>query len=283
MARSTSEIAQQMLDAKAADSNLSGLTSTSQTSIWRLWIFIVAACHNVLEQLLDLFRTEIETTVENNYVGTPKWIRQKCLEFQYSAVNPQVLEITDNTKIAFPVIDPSLRIVTRASVTTDQNKIVKIKVAKGEPPTQLVGAEPVALQAYFSELVPAGVYWELINAVSDKLYIEGTVYYDGMYAATIETIVPKAIKTYLSNIDFDGEIKISDLEGAIRNATGVKDIKLKNVWLRANSIPLANGFKMVDNYTLVIISAVPFAGYAIEEDTVVPPSTWSDKITYTIL
>ena len=281
MARSISTIAQQMLDAKAADSNLAGLTSTSQTSIWRLWIFIVAACINVFEQLIDIFKVEIETTVENNYVGTPKWIRQKCLEFQYSAANPQVLEITNNTKIAFPVIDPSLRIVTRASVSTDFNKKVTIKVAKGEPPTQLTGAEPVALQAYFSELVPAGVYWEIVNAVSDKLYIEGEVFYDGMYSATIGTIVPDAINAYLSSIDFDGLIKVSDLENAIRSATGVIDIKLENVWLRANSIPLANGFKLIDAFTLVIISATPFAGYAVEEDTV--GETWADKITYTVV
>jgi hypothetical protein len=281
MARSIQDIAQQMLDAKAEDSNLSGLTSTSQTSIWRLWIFIVAAAYNVFEQLMDLFKVEIETTVENNYVGTPKWIRQKCLEFQYSAVNPQVLEITDNTKIAFPVIDTSLRIVTRASVTTDLNKIVKIKVAKGEQPTQLVGAEPVALQAYLSELVPAGVYWELINAVSDKLFIEGEVFYDGQYSATIQANVEAGINAYLAGIDFDGLIKIVDLETSIRQVTGVKDLKLKNVWLRANSIPLSNGFKMIDTFTLVIISAVPYAGYAVEETT--EDETWEDKITYTIL
>lgn len=281
MARSIQDIAQQMLDAKAEDSNLSGLTSTSQTSIWRLWIFIVAAAYNVFEQLMDLFKVEIETTVENNYVGTPKWIRQKCLEFQYSAVNPQVLEITDNTKIAYPVIDTSLRIVTRASVTTDLNKIVKIKVAKGEQPTQLVGAEPVALQAYLSELVPAGVYWELINAVSDKLFIEGEVFYDGQYSATIQANVEAGINAYLAGIDFDGLIKIVDLETSIRQVTGVKDLKLKNVWLRANSIPLSNGFKMIDTFTLVIISAVPYAGYAVEETT--EDETWEDKITYTIL
>lgn len=281
MARSIEDIAAQMIAAKEADSNLSGLTSTKQTSIWRLWIFIVAACINVFEQMIDLFKIEIETTVENNYVGTPKWIRQKCLEFQYSPSNPQVLEITDNTKIAYPVIDESLRIVTRASVYTDLNKIVKIKVAKGEPPTQLVGAEPVALAAYFSELVPAGVYWELINAVSDKLYIKGEVFYDGMYSATIQSIVEGAINTYLSNIDFDGQIKISDLEGAIRNATGVLDLKLEDVFLRANSVAFSNGFKMIDAYTLKIISAVPYAGYAIEETTAT--KTWADTITYTIL
>lgn len=281
MARSIAEIAAQMIAAKEADSNLSGLTSTSQTSIWRLWIFIQATAINIQEQLQDIFKTEIETTVENNYVGTPKWIRTKCLEFQYSATVPQVLEITNNTKIAFPVIDPSLRIITRASVSTDLNKVVNIKVAKGEPPTQLVGAEPVALQAYFSELVPAGVYWQLINAVSDKLYLEGDVYYDGMYSATIATIVPDAINAYLAGIDFDAQIKVIDLEKAIRNATGVKDIKLKNIWLRANSVPLANGFKLVDDYTLRIISIVPYAGYAIEEDTA--GETWTDKLTYTIL
>ena len=68
---------------------------------------------------------------------------------------------------------------------------------------------------------------------------------------------------------------------AIRSATGVIDIKLENVWLRANSIPLANGFKLIDACTLVIISATPFAGYAVEEDTV--GETWADKITYTVV
>ena len=151
----------------------------------------------------------------------------KCLEFQYSAINPQSLEITDNIKIAYPVIDTSLRIITRASVYTDLNKDVVIKVAKSEPPTQLSALEEAALEAYFKELKPAGITWSLVNAVSDKLFIEGEVFYDGMYSATIGDIVPDAINSYLSTIDFDAQIKVSDLEHAIRSATGVKDIKLK--------------------------------------------------------
>jgi len=281
MARSIQEIAQQMIDAKQADANLAGLTSTSQTSIWRLWIFIVATAINIQEQLQDIFKTEIEGIVENNYVGAPKWIRQKCLEFQYSSINPQILVITDNIKIAYPIIDTALRIITRASVSTDLNKNVVIKVAKSEPPTQLSAPEETALEAYFKEIKPAGITWNLVNAVSDKLFIEGEVFYDGMYSATIGDIVPNAINSYLSTIDFDAQIKISDLDHAIRSATGVKDIKLKNIWLRKNSIPLANAFKLIDDYTLVIISIVPYAGYAIEENTA--GQTWADKITYTIL
>ena len=281
MARSIQTIAQQMLDAKAADSNLSGLNSTSQTSIWRLWIFIVAACINVYEQLQDVFKAEIETIIENNYVGTPKWIRTKILEFQYSATDPQVLEVTDDTKIAYPVIDPALRIVTRCSVATDFNKIVNIKVAKNEPPEQLTGIEPIALQAYYSELNPAGVYWNLINAVSDKLYIAGDVFYDGQYSATIQTNVEAAINAYLTGIDFDGQIKVIDLEYSIRSVVGVSDIKLQDIWVRRDSIALGSGFKLVDNYTLAITSIVPYAGYAVEEDTV--GSTWADTITYNII
>ena len=48
-----------------------------------------------------------------------------------------------------------------------------------------------------------------------------------------------------------------------------------------NSIPIANAFKLIDDYTLVIISIVPYAGYAVEENTA--GETWADKITYTIL
>lgn len=279
MSRSIAEIQQTMLDAKASDSNLSGLTSNSQTSIWRLFIFIVAACINVFEQLIDIFKTEIETTVTNNYVGTAKWIRTKCLEFQYSSSVFQILEIDEETsKISYPVIDTTLRIVTRSSVSTDINKVVNIKVAKLEPPQQLTIPENAALTGYLAELMPAGVRWNLINAVSDKLYIEGNVYFDGQYAAVIQTNTEASINGYLSSIGFDGQIKIVDLETAIRATVGVSDIKLKNVWLRPDSTPLINAFKLVDTFTLKTISAVPYAGYAVQEDTI--NKTWADEISY---
>lgn len=282
MARTVAQIQTQMIAEKEAQSALSGLTSTSQTAIWRLFIYIQAVSINVFEQLMDLFKTEIEGIVENNYVGTPKWISTQCFKFQYDATTPQILELdTTETKLVYPTVDATLRIVTRASVNVDLNKNVNIKVAKSEPPEQLAAGEETALNAYLLEMMPAGVTYTVVNEVSDKLYIAGTIYYNGQYASTIDTDVPAAINAYLANIPFDGVLRVSELEQAIKTATGVIDLNLSDVWVRADSIPIANATKLIDAETLQIISTTFSAGYAVEEDTAT--YTWADKINYQIV
>jgi hypothetical protein len=281
MARSVTEIYNQIIAEKASYTELNDLNSNSQTAIWRLFCYIIAAAINVFEQLQDVFKTEIEGIVLNNYIGTAKWIKTKCDEFQYNATTPQLLELNEsNTKIGYATVNENLRIITRCAVATDINKIVNIKVAKSEPPTTLSAPEETALEAYLLELIPAGVNYNVVNVTSDKLYLAGTIYYDGQYSSTIQDAVELSINNYLANLDFNGSIKVVDIQIAIRNTLGVKDIDITDIWLRANSLPLANGFKMVDNGTLSIIALTPVSGYAIEETTA--SNTWADKLTYTI-
>jgi hypothetical protein len=282
MARTIKEIYNQMLASKNAESSLSGLNSNSQTAIYNLWLYIVAAATNITEQLNDAFKSDVETIVKNNYVGTPKWIKSMVFSFQYDAASPQILVYDEDTfKVNYSVVNPDLRIITRCAVSADLNKNVNIKVARLEPPAQLASGEDTALQAYLTEIMPAGITFSVINSPSDKLYIAGTVYYDGAYSGTIQDNVELAINNYLANIDFDGAIKIIDLQIAIRNVAGVSDLDLDDVWLRTDSLPLANGFKMIEDSTLKILSAVPNAGYAVEEDT--SGETWADKINYVMI
>jgi hypothetical protein len=282
MARTVEEIKAQAIAAKEADPNLTGLSSDSMVALWNLLFYIPALMIQLFEQILDIFKVDIEKTVENNYVGTEKWIRLKSLEFQYSSTVPQILEINPDTyKISYPVVDPSLRIISRVTAETDFNKVVNIKVAKNEPPVQLAGPEETAYKDYLKELQPAGVEYNVINAVSDKLYLEMEVFYNGQYIAVIQDNVEAAINAYLAGIDFNGKIQVIEIEKAIKAVAGVVDLKVKNIWLRANAIPLVNAFKLVDNFAVVLISAVPYSGYSIEETTA--SNTWGDKITYTIM
>lgn len=282
MARTVQEIKAQAIAAKEADPNLTGLSSDSMVALWNLLFYIPALMIQLFEQILDIFKVDIEKTVENNYVGTEKWIRLKSLEFQYSSTVPQILEINPDTyKISYPVVDPSLRIISRVTAETDFNKVVNIKVAKNEPPVQLAGPEETAYKDYLKELQPAGVEYNVINAVSDKLYLEMEVFYNGQYIAVIQDNVEAAINAYLAGIDFNGKIQVIEIEKAIKAVAGVVDLKVKNIWLRANAIPLVNAFKLVDNFAVVLISAVPYSGYSIEETTA--SNTWGDKITYTIM
>ena len=115
MARTVNEIKAQMIAEKQAQSSLNALTSTSQTAFWNLYIYLVAVAINIFEQIMDLFKVDIEAIAAKSYPDSRQWIQAKVFEFQYSATNPQYVEMQSDFSLAYPVIDPSLRIVTRLS------------------------------------------------------------------------------------------------------------------------------------------------------------------------
>lgn len=283
MARTVVQIQQQMLDEKASQTALSGLTSTSQTAIWRLFIYVISVGINIFEQLQDLFKNEIETIVTNNYIGSSLWWKTITFNFQYHATIPQVLQINETAmKIAYQTLDTTKRIVTRASIKTDLNRVVNIKVAKSDPPAPLSAPEAASLLGYLTLQRPDGITFNLINATADKLYLAGTIFYDGQYASVIKENVKTALNAYLTDTNnFDGTIKVIDIEVLIRSVTGVSDVQLTDVWIRPDTTPIANSIKMVENSTLMITKSIPYAGYAVEESGA--GNTWTDKLIYTVL
>ncbi len=107
MARTVNEIKAQMLAEKQAQSSLNALTSTSQTAFWNLYIYLVAVAINIFEQIMDLFKVDIEAVAAKSYPGSAKWIQSKVFEFQYSATTPQYVEMQSDFSLAYPIIDSS--------------------------------------------------------------------------------------------------------------------------------------------------------------------------------
>ena len=284
MARSINTIKQQMLDAKAADSNLNGLTSNSKTAIWLLWCYIVAACINIFEQLLDAYKIEIENIADTAIPGTNKWVQDRTFRFQYDSTIPQILEVNDDLTLSYPIVDDTKKIVKRCSVTTGTNKIVSIKVAKAtsatdDTPTQLNTPEYNSLVGYWELVGFAGVTYNVINKVSDKISITATLYYQGQYASTVQNDVENAIKNYMASIPFDGKFRVSQLEDTIQSVVGVNDYKIEKITGRDNNTVYASATKVYDLSTGInILSYQMVAGYCVEEDTV--NYTFADTITY---
>jgi hypothetical protein len=284
MARSINTIAQQMIDAKNADSNLSGLTSNSKVAIWYLWIYIVASCVNVLEQLMDLFRVEIEDVADKGIPGTPQWAKDRTLKFQYDATVPQVLAVNDDMTISYAEVDTTKRVVTRCSVTTGSSKIVSIKVAKAtsatdDTPVQLTTPEYNSLVSYWDLIGFAGITYLVRNLASDKISITATIYYNGQYSATIANDVKTAIKQYFAAIPFDGKLRVSKLFDAIQDVTGVNDLKIEQVTGRDDLTAYGSAVKIYDLATSVnLVSYQLVAGYCVEETT--PNYTFDDLLTF---
>jgi hypothetical protein len=272
MARTIAVIAQTMIDAKTAESNLNGLTSTSQTSTWRLWIFIVATAINILEQFQDVFRTEMEALSSALKPGTPQWVQDRTFKFQYDATTPQVVTIVDAT-IVYPVENDALKIVTRCSVNTGANKVVNIKVAKNTSPTNtapiaLSAPEASALLSYWGLIGFAGITYNIINKDADKIGIVADIYYNGQYSSTIQADTILALNNYLASIPFDGNVSVLGIEDALQNVLGISDFKLNTLSGRADVTPFASRVKFYDLATSVNLRKYQTnAGYCVEETT----------------
>lgn len=278
MARTIQQIQQQIYNAKNADTNLNGLTSTSQVAVWRLWVYITALAINLFEQLQDLFKTEMETIATQARPGTEAWWQYEIFKFQYSATIPQVLTFVDFAPV-YTTIDDNLKIVTRCSVNTDPNKVVSIKVAKNDPPEPLTLTEYNSLDGYIQAIRFAGVDYNLISADSDKVMVAADVYVDAQYFSTIQTLVEAALSNYLANVPFNGVIKVSAIEDAIQSVTGVTDIKITTVKARRDTVLIANANIVYDLSTGVNNRTYSsYAGYLVGEDTA--GYTFADTINY---
>lgn len=277
MARSVNEIQQSIINLVQATPELAEASSTSKRAIWRLWTYVVAVTINLYEQLQDLFRTEVESIVALSAPQTPQWVQDRVFRFQYSATDPQVVQLIDLVP-QYPVVNPALNIVTRCSVKTNLSGRVNIKVAKSEPPEPLITAEVDALQSYINVIGVAGINYAVVSSESDKLFIEADIFYIGSYSAVISANVIATVDTYLSTLPFDGSMKLLDLEIAIRNTVGVNDVLFRNIKARKDTTALSGATSLVLNNTVISRQWPTVSGYIVGETT--SGSTLADTLTF---
>ena len=255
--------------------------NTSKRAIWRQWTFNIAVSISLCEQQIDVLQAQIDAVVAKAPAATSAWIQDKVLNyFQFDPNVPQVVKLVDFVP-KYPIEDPSLRIITRCSVVTSSSYIVDVKVAKQNPPVQLSVNEYNALDTFLKTIGIAGVDYNVINRVSDKIYIEGQVKYFGSYSAVIKTNVISAINNYLASIPFNGILKVIDIEKTIRNVEGVDDVLLKNVRVREDGTLLPSATYLINNFTLVQSAYPTVSGYIVEETTA--GNTFTTTITTTAI
>lgn len=278
MARSIAQIQAEMDNEQALQTGLSGLNSPSQTAIYTLWKYIISSSIWAHEKLWDIFKAELEEIVTNAPVGTDGWVQAQALKFQYSAIDPQVISLV-NFVPTYSIVDEDLRIITRCSVKTLPSKVVSIKVAKSDPPSALSSTELSSFRGYLDDISFAGVQYNAVSLASDKLYLDAEVFYNGQYSTVISDNVISAINEYLSNIPFDGYVRVSALYDAIQNVEGVTDVIINDMAIRADATAFGSKTYLVQNNATIFNKYPTFAGYVVEETTV--SNTFVDKLTFT--
>lgn len=253
MARSIDTIYSIIIAQKETTAELSGLTSSSSTAIWRLWAHITAAVIYTLEVLYDTFRSEITTLLETLKPGTLLWYQAMCKAFQYGDA------LTWNNGYSYAEIDEASQIIDQCSVTEGNGGLV-IKIAtdvSGEL-QQLSEAQEDAFAEYVAQMKYAGTRVSIVNSAANKLHVAAQVYYDPLVIKADGTDIDEAtkpvelaIQSFLRELPFNGRLKRNAVINAMLSVPGVSDVKI---------LTLAHKYG-AGAYDNIDVSVIPESGY----------------------
>jgi hypothetical protein len=265
MARSIDTIYNQILSTKNLQTELDGLTSNSNTAIFKLIFFVHAVVINIHEQYFDLFKKDLEYIKATTPTMSEAWWIDKLLNFfQYDNIDTDkgVLKI-NNTFIPFyTTTDATKRIIKFCAVKqTENSRQVNIKLAKSDVdnnPIQLSNDELQSAKSFVNSLQASGLFINTISFSPDILKLNINIYFDGQYIqSNVLSNVKTAIKNYLKNLKFDGTIQLIKMIDVIQNVEGVKDILINS----------AEGLAVDEAYTIFNRVYNAKAGYASLNET----------------
>lgn len=266
MARSISEIKAQIINAIAGNSDLQGLDSSSGFGIYGLFAYIVSVAINQLEKLFDVHVTEVDKAIYENKPGTARWYRNMSLAFQYGFNLLTDDDQFDNTGFTTDQIEAS-KIIKYCSVKESLESsrlIIKIAGEIGDNLIPLTATQITSFQFYMSEVAYAGVKINIVNNPADKLALNIKVYRNplvidelGNNILTGGKTVESAIKKYMKNLPFDGELVINDMIDYLRDVAGVLNVHV--ISAQSNHKDLVTG--IYTNFATIDVKTIPVAGY----------------------
>ena len=248
MARTIEQIQQIMLDEKTATPELSALqvlttsekstldlTSESKLAIWRQMIWIVAYCILVFEQILDVFKKDVEERIAATSPHTRNWYREKALAFQYGHLLVPETDYYDNTGLPEEQVAASKIVANAAPVKQILSGagVLRLKAVTSSGEGEWAPLSPqqlTALTDYMNDVSDAGTTVIVTSNEADDLKLSVDVYYNpqilsptgAMLDGSNENPVLMSIKQYLKSLEFNGSLIISHLEDILNKLPGVE-------------------------------------------------------------
>lgn len=197
MGKSITQIIAEMDAAQAAQSDLSGLTSTSSSAVHKLFKYVVAHAAVLLYKAWDAVLIELKAIIDNNIMGTCPWYVSLVKNYN------------------------SGTLVTSASCVENGTKVI-IKVAKdvSGSTAHLTVTELNDVRNYVKDKKVAGTDVDVVSQTADLVDVDMSVQYTGTLAV-VEADVIQAIKDHVASIPFDDSISKTFLVDAVQNVPGV--------------------------------------------------------------
>ncbi len=275
MARTIAEIQQEILNEKEKYSELSALTSTSKSAIWRLWVYIVSTAIWMHEKIVE----------RNALLSRPHtllWYREQALNFlfgvdlvwkdgyfQYPEQTPEDekrLRIIKHCAISERLFDEVQGESGKLDNTNlseliseyyyNQVGVLTLKVAKevNGVKTILDSQEKRAFRAYMNQIKDAGTQIRVVSNKGNTISIDLDIYVNplviytgnenevdlqnsGKLLSNLSTEpVKDAIREYITTLEFNGAFVPTYLIDKIQQIPGVELPILKKIVVDDNNI-----------------------------------------------
>lgn len=199
----------------------------------------VATAMWIMQQLYDRFKIDISDILNAQLSGTANWYAYKAMLFQYGMELIPETDKYDNTGLTSEQIT-AMRVVRYAAAVESRDKsLLYIKVATDEGDGMrkpLSSAQLTALKQYLNDIGYAGVRTSVINDPADEMKLQIDIYYDSLVLDELgkrldgedNQPVQNAIRTYLSNLPFNGTYSNQGLVDKLQAIEGVRIAEIKS-------------------------------------------------------
>ncbi|SHH75328.1 hypothetical protein [Flavobacterium johnsoniae] len=210
----------------------------SLVSLENILFEIVALAIYIHELFFDQHAKEVNERLANEMPGTLPWYRTMALRFQFGFHLLGDTDKFDNSGATAEQIATS-KIIKYSAVNeaSDSTRVI-IKIA-GEENGVLTNftdeTQVQAIENYFKRIKIAGTPLTIINYRADQLYLSMQIKRDalvldqnGMSILDAGYPVIDALKEFMKELDFNGELRLSALVDKIQAVPGVLDATLFN-------------------------------------------------------
>lgn len=239
----------------------------SLVSLENIIFEIVALAIFIHELFFDQHAKEIDERLANEKAGTLPWYRTMALRFQYGFDLVTDEDYFDNGTATPEQIAVS-KIIKYAAVNeaADTSRVI-LKIA-GEVDGVLSNftnpSQVEAIEHYVEEFRVAGVPVTIINYLPDRLYLNIQIKRDalvldqtGMSILNANYPINEALKEFMKELKFNGELMLSALTDKLQLVPGVLDatiVSAQSAWIN----PSINGYDIPQP---IFISKIAESGY----------------------
>lgn len=231
MARTLSEIYSIAKETRDQYLELTEFKNSSKMSVLDAFTWVASACIWAHENILDVFKVDLASDLQNRINGTPAYYANALLKYQ----SGDELTINDEgTVCSYDTTDETKRIITKVSYSEINeekfnDKMLLLKVAQGEAGnySRIDDDELIKVRAYLNKLLFAGQHALVVSRNGDVLVPKVTVYYDGaVEESEVYSNIETALNDFISNVKFDGVVYSQKIIDAIQSAEHVTDVQI---------------------------------------------------------